>query len=312
VTIASDTIHQPSIEHLRSCLDSLISQIDPPPFEVIVTHQPGYPDIQVLREQFPNILFLEIRNLKRYTGRPGSREHHNELRARGIAAASGTIIALTEDHAVADPDWCARIIQAHADPAVHAVGGAIENAASGLLSWAVYFREVGRLQNPVRENDPRGPSDVNVSYKRAALESIRPLWIETFEEQAVNGALRKSGSRLVLSRRIVVYQNRRNLDLRTALKERWIWGRSYGAWRGLTGPTRFVWAAISLLMPFVAVARMATAVIVKRRNVGLFFRALPLVFLVATSWSGGETVAYLSGSRDGSQRSGIDDVSPTR
>lgn len=255
-----------------------------------------------LRKEFPAVRFLEIGDLKRYTGRLGSREHHNELRARGIAAARGEIIALTEDHAIADPNWCFSIVEAHSKQESHskpvaAVGGAIENAAPGLLNWAVYFREFGQYQNPVRENEPFGPSDVNASYKRCALGAICEVWSDTFEERAVNEAIRASGRRISFSPRIVIYQKRMNLDLVTAVKERWIWGKSYGAWRGLSGFTRFAWVGISLGLPVVLVARAAATVIRKRRNTGVFLKALPLLILITAAWCGGEMSAYIAGAK---------------
>jgi len=302
VTIASDTLHQPSVDHLRPCLESLARQSNPPGMEVIVPHQPGFTAMDRLRKEFPAVRFLEICDLKRYTGRSGSREHHNELRARGIAAARGEIIALTEDHAIADPTWCSSIVEAHSTAEEHrkpvaAVGGAIENAAPGLLNWAVYFREFGQYQNPVRENEPFGPSDVNASYKRCALAAIRDVWSDTFEERAVNQAIRASGQRIIFSPRIVVYQKRMNLDLASAAEERWIWGRSYGTWRGLSGFTRLVWVGISVGLPVVLVARAAATIARKRRNRGVFLKALPLLILITAAWCGGEMSAYLTGAK---------------
>jgi hypothetical protein len=294
VTIASDTLHEPSIDHLRQCLESLARQNNPPIMEVIVPHQPGFTAIGQLGQEFPAVRFLEVCDLNRYTGRSGSREHHNELRARGVAAARGEIVALTEDHAVFDPDWSASIVEAHGKP-VEAVGGAIENAAPGLLNWAVYFREFGQYQNPVREKEAFGPSDVNASYKRSALAAIRDVWTDTFEEHTVNSAIQVSGRRTSFSSRIVVYQKRLNLDLASALKERWIWGRSYGTWRGLSGFTRFVWAGISPVLPVVLVVRAAATIARKRRNRGVFLKALPLLILITTAWCAGEMSAYLTG-----------------
>jgi hypothetical protein len=297
VTIASDTIHKPSADHLRPCLEALAHQDNPPAMEVIVPHQPGFTEIDSLKTEFPAVRFLEISDLRRYAGRSGSREHHNELRARGVAAAQGKIIALTEDHAVADPNWCSRIVEAH-DQKVSAVGGAIENAGSGILNWAVYFREFGKYQNPVRENEMFGPSDVNVAYKRSGLASIREVWHETFEERTVNWALRASGRRVIFSPRMIVYQKRQKLDLGSAMRERWIWGRSYGTWRHLTGFTRFRLVVISPILPFILVVRTtATILLIKRRNVGKFLKAFPLFVLLTIAWCGGETSAYLIDSK---------------
>ena len=293
ITIASDTLQETSVDHLRPCLESLARQNNPPAMEVIVPHQTGFTSINELRETFPAVRFLEICDLKRYTGRPGSREHHNELRAHGVAAARGEIVALTEDHAVVDPDWSANIVVAHGKP-VAAVGGAIENAAPGVLNWAVYFREFGQYQNPLREKEAFAPSDVNVSYKRSALAAVRDAWSNTFEEHSVNWAIRASGRRIIFSPGIVVYQKRLNLDLASALRERWIWGKSYGTWRGLTGSARYFWVIFSPVLPIILVARIAASTLRKRRNIGVFLRALPMLILVTMAWCGGEMSACLT------------------
>lgn len=54
-----------------------------------------------------------------------------ELRERAIAASSGDIVAVTEDHCRVAPDWCRRIIDAHAEfPNADVIGGAVANGRS--------------------------------------------------------------------------------------------------------------------------------------------------------------------------------------
>ena len=105
VAVVSDTVQAANTAHLRPCLLALAQQVDAPPFEIVVPHHPSLTGLEELRQDFPQVRFLRIDDLKRYTGLAGNREHHNELRARGIAAARGQIVALIEDHGVADPHW---------------------------------------------------------------------------------------------------------------------------------------------------------------------------------------------------------------
>ncbi len=293
VAVVSDTVLAPSTDHLHECLQSLVQQESAPPFEVIVPHLPRLPGIAELRSAFPQVRFLEIHDLRRYDGRPGNREHHNELRARGIMAARGKIVALIEDHGVADSHWCARMVEAHTEP-VAAVGGAIENGVDRLLNWAVYFCDFGRYQNPLRSGETAA-SDANVSYKRGALESIRPVWREVFHEGAINQALQMRGERLSASPGVIVFQNRLHLDIGTALKERWVWGKSYGAGRNLTGVSRLVWAGLSLALPALILLRLTATMFGKKRNFGRYCQAFPLTALLVIAWSLGEMAAYLTG-----------------
>ena len=298
VTIISDTVYPATADQLRSCLRPLAQQADPASIEIIVPHYPGLAAVPELRREFPDVRFLEIGDLRRYTGRLGSREHQNELRARGIAAAEGDIIALTDDYSVVDAEWCARIVEAHRAP-VTGVGGAIENGAGGLLAAALCFCDFAQYQNPLRDGETRVASDVNVSYKRASLEAIRPVWHDTFEELAVNRAFEMRGEKSVLSSAIVVHHNRVDRSIRMALRERFIWGKSFGAWRRRTGAARLLWAGASLAMPVFILARLAATIAGKRRNTGLFCRAFPLTALLTGAWCLGEMAAYIGGDGSG-------------
>jgi hypothetical protein len=295
VAVVSDTLRCADTDHLRPCLQSLRQQLDPPSFEVIVPHHPHLAGIEALRREFPQVRFLEIRDLQRYAA-GGSREHHNELRARGVAAARGEIVALMEDHGVADPHWCASIVEAHREP-VAGVGGAIDNGVDRILNWAVYFCDFGQYGNPLGPVEAFALSDANVSYKRSALESIRPVWGDIFHEGAINYALRTRGERLLLSPDLVVRQNRLHLNARTALSERRVWGRSYGADRNLAGLSRWIWAGLSLAIPGLILARLAANALRSRRHVGPFCRAFPMTALLTVAWCLGEMTAYLRGDK---------------
>lgn len=296
VAIVSDTTDHPDASHLEPCLAALMQQVGAPAMEIIVPYHPAVDGIARLRHQYPAVRFLEVADLRTYTGRGGSREHHDELRARGLALARGSIVALIEDVGIPAPDWSARVVEAHHRPFA-AVGGAIENGIDRPLNWAVYFCDFLRYQNPLPEGESAIASDANVSYKRAALESIRPVWQEFFHESSVNGALRSRGEKVVLTPGVVLYQHRQGLRLKAALKERFIWGRSYAATRAkLRGtPRRVLWAVLSPLLPGLILARMTLLAWKKRRTLVAFLKALPLTVALTMSWSWGELVGYATG-----------------
>jgi len=294
VAIASDTVTgRPDTAYLARTLEALRQQIDPPPLEILVPHHRGLRGIEDLRRRFPEVRFLPV-NLRGPT--VASREHHDELRARGLQAARGEILALTEDHARPDPRWCARLLEAHRQTFA-AVGGAIENEVDRPLNWAVYFCDFGRYQNPVSAGETAFASDVNVAYKRSALESVQQVWQESFCEPVVNAALAARGQKLALSPEIIVYQHRSGLRLAEALLERFIWGRSYGAARArLAGNARrLLYTLFSPALPALLLLRMAANVIRKGRCVGRFLTAFPLLVLLAVSWSCGELAGYVTG-----------------
>jgi Glycosyl transferase family 2 len=297
VVIVSDTTDSRSdVSHLAPCLEALSQQVDAPPMEIIVPYHGNVSGMELIKAQYPDVVFIAANDLKTYTGHGGSREHHDELRARGLAVARGEIIGLLEDHARPDPRWCARMVEAH-QQTYAAVGGAIENGIDRPLNWAVYFCDFGKYQNPLPAGESLFVSDANVSYKRSALESIRSTWQETFHETAVNWTLVSRGEKLALSPKIIVYQNRGSLRLGNALKERFIWGRSYAATRATLagGFKRAIYAALSPVLPLILLGRMAANVLKKRRCIGAFLKALPLTAALTVSWSLGELTGYLTG-----------------
>jgi hypothetical protein len=294
VAIVSDTTKErATTDLLVPCLDALQAQAKPGEIEIIVPYVPPLEGIEALRDRFAGARFLAVDDLPA-PPRKGSREHHDLLRARGLAVARGAIVALLEDHARPAPDWCARMVAAHAEDHA-AIGGAIENGIDRPLNWAVYFCDFGRYQNPLPAGESATASDANVSYKRDRLEAIRPVWRETFREPLVNGALHARGETIALSPDVVVYQQRSDLTFGAALQERYVWGRSYAATRrhSLPGGRRLVYAALSPLLPPLLTLRMARNAMRKERPAGAFLRALPFLVPLTLAWSLGEMVGYL-------------------
>jgi hypothetical protein len=298
VVIVSDTTEpRTDVSHLAGCLEALAGQVDAPPLEVIVPYHRLTEGVAELSQRFPAVRFHLANDIKTLGDLGGSHEHHDELRARGLALARGEIVGLLEDHARPDRHWCAGMVRAHRRGGFAGIGGAIENGIDRPLNWAVYFCDFGRYQNPLPEGASPFASDANIAYKRAALEAVRPVWQEIYQETAVNAALSGRGDTLGLTPHAVVYQHRTGLRLIGALRERFIWGRSYAATRGrLVGRVRRVmYAALSPVLPGVLLWRMARNVVRKRRCVGAFLKALPLTSLLTVSWSVGELAGYVTG-----------------
>jgi hypothetical protein len=292
VVIVSDTTDRASAAHLADCLDALSKQLDAPTIEVIVPHLAAVDGLDAVRQRFPWVTFLPAPDV---IALPGGREHHDALRARGLAAARGEIVGLLEDHARPDSRWCASAIAAHRQS--HAgIGGAIENGIDHPLNWAVYYCDFGKYQNPLPAGESFFASDANTTYKREALDAVRPVWQDGFREVVVNAALRDAGRTIALDPGMVVYQARTGLTLRAALHERFVWGRSYAATRRalLTMPRRFAYALLAPVLPAVLLLRMAKTSN-QRGSLRSLLRALPLILLLLVTWSMGEGIGYLFG-----------------
>lgn len=314
VAVVSDTTDRTyALSHLAGCLTALRQQVEPPPMEIIVPYPADEPAFQRVAERFPDVRFIPVTELQTHPAGESTREHHDELRAHGLAAARGEIVGLLEDHARPDRGWCWRVVKEHRRTDAVAVGGAIENGIDRALNWAVYFCDFGKYQNPVPAGETTYASDANISYKRAALTEIESVWRDAFHETEVNWTLRSRGARLVLSPDVVVYQHRSNLRFFDALKERFVWGRSYAATRSrhLSTVKRGMYAALSPVLPGVLLTRMAANVLRKGRNRRVFFKVFPLTTLLTFCWSLGELSGYLTMETNGSllrRREGVGSV----
>lgn len=283
---------------METCLKALAESAEGIRLECLVPFDGRLDGVEELEREFPWASFIDSREgvLTEEFG-SDSREHHDILRAMGLRQATAPIIALLEDHGTPDKGWCQAALRAHHESDAAVVGGAVENGMDRLLNWAVYYCDFGRYQNPVPETDVEFASDSNVSYKRDPLLGVKHQWLAAFHETSVNWEIQRRGGRLRLDPDMVVYQTRRTLRFAPALKERFVWGRSFAGTRAaeVTSLRRLIFAAFSFVLPFLLTARIVVQGLQKRRHVGRLLQALPLVFLLQVFWALGEFVGYVTG-----------------
>lgn len=111
--------------HVLPRLLTCISRIDNPAFEIIVVgDQPG-PDACDLSDRLTNKV--------RY--RRFDEPNISRARNHAIRAASGQIIAFTDDDALPEPDWLTRLTRPFKDPMVAAVGGVLRHGDGSGFEW---------------------------------------------------------------------------------------------------------------------------------------------------------------------------------
>jgi len=207
-----------------------------------------------------------------------------QLRATCVAAAAGAVVAITEDHCVAAPDWCARILAAHREhPEAAAIGGAVENGATGTtIDWASFFLVNGASMPPVRDGVRRAIAlQANCSYKRSALskdaaELGMMEWLLNEDLHARGAVLRTDGRILV--------EHVQSLGAAATCRIHYDDGRTIAAFRltRMGGLERALRLAACVVMPPLLTARAAVHVLTKRRRTGLLLTSLPWM-LVLTS-----------------------------
>lgn len=290
---------------LSRCLQALVDQRDAPPFEVLVPYDDTVKETAELEARFPQFIFMPLGALiSTATPKDAFEEHElfDRRRAEGLKAARGRFIAILEDRGAPKPDWARAMVEEHARNQVAAIGGGMQNAALTSMGRALFACDCGRYQPPFEKGEVEYASDLNICYTREALESVRHLWTDRYQETRVNWALRDSGQRLLLSPRPIIVHKRGPQKLSRVLGERMHWGRVFAIQRGerWTPVRSLLAAAATLVLPAVLLLRHMRAMKAKGWSNAELMSALPSFLMILPAWSLGEALGYLdaaSGSR---------------
>ena len=198
VSVVVPTYARP--HQLRQCLDGLLSQ-ERPADQIVVVHRPDdQASAGVLDALAPGSVTVAL-------------VHEGGVLAAmrtGARAASGDIIAFTDDDAVPRPDWIATLLPHYADPRVGAVGGRDEvhpddgaedsttGAVGRLTRWGKLLGNHNHGVGPAAQVDVL--KGVNMSFRRQALalpRSMRGSGAQVHFEIAACGWARQRGWRLV-------------------------------------------------------------------------------------------------------------------
>lgn len=286
-------------EAVRRCLEVLSAQIDFAEAEIIVPFDKFSAAVGELAAEFPEVRFHPIEDLGLANNSDICAFEHrlyDRRRAVGLRLARGRIVAMIEDHARPAADWCRRILEAHEQP-FEVIGGAIENAVDAPLNWAWYYCDFGRYGRPLKGGEAEYVSDINVSYKRRALEASRDIWREAYHETIVHWTLQKRGVKLFLNDKIIVFQHRPPLPLKRVWRERLDWGRIFAETRSnqLSFSRRLIYAAGTIFLPPLLFVRALKNMRRQNRRARQIVSVAPYILLLLTGWSLGELTGYLRG-----------------
>ena len=167
--IVATTHPWPSVQ---PCIEILIPQCDALGAQLLICDSTG--------QAIPASL-LSIHSCLQYLTLPDSSVF--DLRAHGTAAATGDIVAWTEDHCLPAPDFCAKHCQAHTRfPNADIIGGAVLNGScDNSMDWANFLCTFGPLLPPLNiTQHNRAPAVANLSLKRRVIPPtpISPGFIE--------------------------------------------------------------------------------------------------------------------------------------
>ncbi|MBI4317619.1 MAG: glycosyltransferase [Chloroflexi bacterium] len=272
---------------LKDCLVALERQTAKDGVEIIVVDSSNDGSRELVHREFPRVKLLAIPY-------PGSRAL---MRARGVNAAKGDIVALTEDHCVPREDWLARVVENHRSPCV-AAGGAVENSAENRAAyWAIYFCEYYRFMPPVRGGPVADIPGSNASYKREALAKTDfggiGLW-----DNLINVQLGSNGGagNVVSDPSQIVYHNKQEAPL-SFLVHRYHFSRCFAGFRVRRARLwkRLLYTALSPSLPVIVLWRTLGDVWRKGRNRGKLARSLPFLLPFVIGSAAGEFMGYAFG-----------------
>jgi hypothetical protein len=231
-----------------------------------------------------------------WISRPG--ESVFQLRAAGYGVCRGEIVAVTEDHCAPAPDWCDRILAAHAaHPEAMAIGGAVENGTTRhVIDWATFIVTQGPFITPL-VNGPAerivGPA--SVAYKRSVLERRPDHAAHGAMELFDTAAMRRPGEVLLNDDSIRVAHHQ-SMGIRRTAAIQFHNGRTIAGFRRQT-MAKGDWLRLvgSPVLPLYRTARSVGGAWGKRLPRPLIAATLPGIAILHYSQMAGELVGYLFG-----------------
>ncbi|HEY2805812.1 MAG TPA: hypothetical protein VGI92_08140 [Gemmatimonadales bacterium] len=286
-------------DQLERCLAALASQAAAPPIEVIVPWDDSIAGIEAFIIRYPGFRFLamgHVATLHPATSNVGLHELYDKRRAAGLRETTGDLVALLEDRSVPTVEWAHNAVALHARLPNGVIGGAIADGRDTLVGHADYLCDFARYQPPFAGGPREYVSNVNICYKRAALDRTRELWADTYYDLTVHWALQKEGEQLWLAPEMEVRQMRGDgTPLGRVLAERVAWGRRFAVRRVAAAGrgSRLRFALQSPLVPLVLWWRVAR----DRRgsDPAVFAAAAPVILLIYGAWGLGELIGYVTG-----------------
>lgn len=223
----------------------------------------------------------------------------SEMRARGLAVATGDWVALTETPCIAEPDWLGRLL-APATVELDVIGGSVGNRQYTRASdRAAFLAEYGIYRANLSVTLPGGTPHIaaaNVAYARRVLADVIAGFGRDEREPQVHARLHAAARRFHLAPEAKVRSDRIS-NFSAAWRERTQHGREYGCLRaGAEGPAmrglRAIAAPVTALLLFWRIARIADRE--TRRDL---WRTVPQTVGLLFAWALGEAMGFVTGRR---------------
>ena len=276
---------------IRECLEALTQQDTETLYEVLVVDCCDEATREVIRSfPEPTVRLFPVE------GRPSI----PRLRALGMAAARGEMIAILEDHCNVVPTWIEHLARAHR-AGQRAVGGAVANGSiERLVDWAVFFCEYARFMPPIEGGEVGEITGNNSAYERTLLEELGPELEDEVWEGFLHDRIRELGVPFYCDPELLV-SHKKEFGFFYFLSQRYHYSRSFAGMRLAGSPfwKRLAYALATPALPPLLALRIGRTVWSKG---GLYrpllLRCGPLLGIFLLMWAWGETVGALLGPGD--------------
>ncbi len=280
---------------LDACLASLVRQCHEGHVPLIVARADHPSAIEGLAVAYPTVQVVAVpigTDLPR-------------LRGAGLAVATGDLVALTEDHCVADAGWVSSM-RGYLGQPIDVVGGGMDNARRARATdWGAFFAEYGVYAGQASRTDaPDAPplliTAANVGYARRVQTDVVEWTMNGTWENVVHDRLRSRGAVLVFDAGACVRQNLSH-SLSSFIADRFRHGRQYARDRLAESPRAGRWLRIgtSILLPPLLAFRIARIAVGSSERAIAFVRALPFTIVFLIGWAAGEASGYWLGASAG-------------
>jgi glycosyltransferase involved in cell wall biosynthesis len=269
--------------HLSDCLSALYPQMKQNNAEIVVVESHSTPVADSIKQLFPEVNFVSG------TGSTSLLE----MKAEGIRAARGSIIALVQAHCLPSNDWIRLHKEAHQQLSASAIGGAVVNRASATVAERFAFLcEYGKFN----ANRCAGPASFlassNVSYKKLDLEKVMK---GDYWEMELHKELCDAGNGLWYFPNIVVVYQRKSA-LFSFLLEKFHYSRYFASRRFENKCTALLYASGCALLPAIVWVRLLTTLSTNEHRYSEFIISIPYFIAITIAWTLGELVGYVFGS----------------
>lgn len=277
-------------EPLRETLAALEAQPARETIEILVPERCGEDVRASIGAEFPGARLISVE--------PGT--PIPEMRHRAFQEASGTSVAVIEDHVIVERDWADRILHAR-DEGADVVGGVVYNVATEtLLDRTAFLCEYSHELIPRQDGETAELPGNNVAYDRDLLQELADVTAQGHWEDRLHRALHARGARMVLRPTIRAGHKMHYESVGEYASQRLLYSRSFAALRlRSAGPLRRVaYALATIFLPLVLAARILTRARRAGAPAGEIVRSFPYILYFVSAWALGEALGALFGAGD--------------